>query len=236
MNINSAHWDTVNTKEINEICANCPLFFITLCHDQYGAARHVWQGGVWAVGPGSRWIQPHDIRLLEWSQVRITDVHRLTVVVFSGDVTWKTDGSNRIHRKLSESCLRGFLLFFLDQVRALPCPGYETVFSSLHPALSGGKRSCLDSICMVLILQTREQSQSWEEGTTILLECFIYILAITRNKLRTFQKKIPIERLLNWFSFIGTLRFCVSTGQNFSGMNILQSIISVTRGNNGIII
>lgn len=28
----------------------------------------------------------------------------------------------------------------------------------------------------------------------------------------------------------GTLRFCENTGQNFSGTNILQSIISPTRG------
>lgn len=38
------------------------------------------------------------------------------------------------------------------------------------------------------------------------------------------------------FLFIGTLRFCVSTNQNFSGMNILQSIISHTRGRNRILI
>lgn len=59
-------------------------------------------------------------------------------------------------------CLFGPLVL----ARALLCPGWETASSSWRRELSGGRRSCSDSICTAWISQTRDQSRSWEEGQT----------------------------------------------------------------------
>lgn len=67
------------------------------------------------------------------------------------------------------------LFFFIDQVQALPCPGWGTVFSSSLPTPSGDKRSCSDSIYMALILQARDQNQSLGESKLVLHEYFTYL-------------------------------------------------------------
>ena len=57
----------VKRKDCHYWCRiNVSLFY----NYQYGTARDVWQGGVWAVGPCCWWIQPHDVWLLQRCQVR----------------------------------------------------------------------------------------------------------------------------------------------------------------------
>ena len=80
-------------------------------------------------------------------------------------------------------------LYFVStgRARAPPCPGWGTVFSSSHPMLSGGRRSCWDSICTALILQARELSQSWEEGEIILWLPLWILLSLFFQKLESYE-------------------------------------------------
>jgi len=81
-----------------------------------------------------------------------------------GKRRWQTTTIESTTLTQTVSWSMSFVIVSIGRARALLCPGSETVFSSLLPTLSGGKRFCLDSICTALILQVREQSQSWGGG------------------------------------------------------------------------
>lgn len=96
----------------------------------------------------------------------VVDGLSLMTYDYSSGVRWvhgtgdATRGFKLALIQFSELCA----VVVIGRALALRCPGSETVSSSLHQTLSGGRRFCLDSICTALILQAREQSQSWEQG------------------------------------------------------------------------
>jgi len=50
------------TQSISCIHVSCLTLLVR--YQQHGAAWHVWQRGVWAVGSRCGWVQPNDLRLL----------------------------------------------------------------------------------------------------------------------------------------------------------------------------
>ena len=129
---------------------------------------------------GARWVsQKSDVRRSIMTNVSGSDMIRVT------------DSYKKIHSINADDVLSYLVFFFssssIDRARAPHCPGWETVFSSLLQTLSGGKRSCWDSICTALILQAREQSRSWEEGRIILCDYCKNILAIKVSIISNFK-------------------------------------------------